>query len=349
MQRRRVLIGTGSAVAALVAGCSGEESDAEPPETDGSETETATDSESQTATTRETESDESAGDTDARLAAAAEDIRSADAELEAESDKFTDSSFGSGGGIDVETATTERYLDDASAELDAAEPGATGTQQQSIDAARNWISFARESIAFIDQLADGYNELGTGFTYFESERYTEASDTFETAEDELRDADSQLTIVEDRQTNLSRADSDAFDDVDLTSAGSGESIAELSSLLSTLIPFTTGFSELSLGLEDFTAGTETLEREQFTAAESAYEDAEDHFTTAESLFRGLEDSAPSSVRNSIIEISCIATAFKDGAGHFATGAGYYAAGDTRAGDREFNAGQTDLERCDFEA
>lgn len=281
------------------------------------------------------------------LEAAAEAIQNAKDAISTEADKFSESSVDSGDGIDVQTSTATEYIDTASSELDTAKQGASTSQQETIDAARNWISYGRAVIKFLDIFADGYSELTTALTYMESERYSDSADSFQAAGGTLSDSDSQLTIVRDRSENLTETDSEYFSDIDLTS--SEADIDQLESLLDTFIPMADGMRDLVQGLDDFIVATTSLENSQYSDAEGRYEAAQSHFTTAESTFTDLESSAPNSIQSSIIEMTCYAGALADGAERYAAGSGYYADGDTQAGDDEFEMGEDDLNRCSFEA
>lgn len=327
MKRRQLLVTATGGGTALIAGCSGEESD-------------------DSATTQK-ETDTPAGETtNERLRAAAEEMESAESKINTESDKFTDSSLDSGQGVSIQTATILSELDAASTELDAAEQGATSEQQDAINAARNWISFARATTEFLGLFADGYNEFTTANTYFESERYSDATGTLDTAQENFESADSQLTIVQDRQESLTEMDHEAFENITLSTTPAD--IEQLESILETLIPFIGGYRQMTLGFEDFIIALESLENRDYADAESEYRDAEDHFTSAETRIRGLEESAPPSLRNSVIELTSIAGTLKESAGHYATGSEYYANGDTRAGDQEFKKGEKALEKYNSE-
>lgn len=339
MQRRDLLLATSASLVTVTAGCSSDDS------TGGA---TASDDGGTTPSqTTGTSTASQGSNTVSRLEAAAAAIENANSEISAESDKFSDPAVEAGGGVDVRTQTVIGHLDDASAELDAAEEGATDSQQETIDAARQWVSLARALIDFLDVFADGYTDFTSGLTYLDAERYGDAADSFQTAGETFSDADSQLTIVRDRNDSLMQANSNYFEDVDLNSIDAD--IEELSSLLATFIPMSDGLRQLNLGFEDFLAATTDLENERYTDAESTYQDAEDHFTTAESTFMGLESSAPNSVRSDVIELTCYASALKEGAGHYAAGSGYYADENFAAGDDEFTQGEESLNQCNFDA
>jgi len=320
MQRRKYIIGASSLVTAVIAGCSGDSSSATPTQT---------------------------ANTGNHLQAAAEAIQSANDAISTEADKFSDTSVDSGGGIDVQTSMATGYLDTASSELDTAGQGASTSQQETIDAAQNWVSYGRAVIEFLDIFADGYSDFTTALTYMESERYSDSADSFQTAGNTFDDADSQLTIVRDRSESLTETDSEYFSDVDMTS--SEADVDQLGSLLDTFSPMADGMRDLVQGLDDFTAATTSLENSQYSDAEESYEAAQSHFTTAESTFIDLESSAPNSIQSSIIEMTCYAGALSDGAEHYAAGSGHYADGDTQAGDDEFEMGEEDLNQCSFEA
>jgi len=332
MQRRKLIIAAGSAMTTVVAGCSSDESSSSP-------TESSTPTENSTPT--ETAS------ADDNLESAAVAIQNANDAIATQSDKLSDPSVEAGAGVDIQASSAERYLDTATSELDMAEEVATSTQQDTIAAARSWISYSRSVIEFLNLFADGYSEFTTGLTYIEAERYSDSAESFKTAEGTLSDADSKLTIVRDRSDSLVETDSEYFDDVNLTS--SEAEIDELEPLLSSFISLSNGMHDVTLGLEDFISASNKLQNGQYSEGVSGYNDAQSHASSAENTFKDLEQDAPNSIKNSVIEYTCYAGALAEAAGHFATGSRYYANGNSQAGDEEFNMGQNALNQCDFEA
>lgn len=284
-------------------------------------------------------------DTEEHLQAAGEALEEADTALSEEADKFEDSNL-ENGGVDIETEAVVGHLETASEELDAAEGGANDSQQETIDAARDWISLARGLIDFLDVFAEGYTDVATGLTYFQSERYEDAADRLGTASETLAETEQQLTVVRDRADNLGSESEDMIDEVDLTSLEAD--IDTLAQIIDALVPMANGIRQVSLGMVDFNTATTALENEQYRDAESSYTSARDHFSTAESTFTELEGTAPDNIQNSVIELTCYSGALKESADHFANAANALASGDNERANEEAEMGEESLNQCNFD-
>lgn len=271
-------------------------------------------------------------------------IQEANGEIKSEGEKFSSSDFESGG-IDFRSAAILDYLDTAEKHLDAAEANATESQKSKIELARSWIKVARDSTEFFDILADGYSQAYSGFTYFQSERYSDAKEELETAESTLSDADDQLTVA---QSNLEKIDRSKIDDLDAVSLTTLEdSFNEMEELLPALKSLTYGMMYMSSGMVDFQEGSKKSDEERYGEAESKFRDAENDFSTAHSNFKEQEDSAPQSVSSSFIELTCYSKALRDSSNHLVNAMEAIQNGNHNRADEESTKAKEALNRCDF--
>lgn len=338
MRRRKYITSASSLTAAIIAGCSENSDSSKPNQTDSSKP-------NQTNNSTSTETD----DAEDHLETAVEAVQIAKDTISAERDKLSGLDADGSNSVDIRTSTATRQLDMASSELDTADLEANRSQRKTIDAVRNWISYGRALIEFLSLLSDGLAKFATGDTYMQSDRFNDASDAFQTANRTFADADNQLIIVRDRAESLRETDSEHFSNVDLSQQGiEGLHLDQLESALDAYIPLTSGMQDLMRGFDSFVSASTDLENERYSDAKDGYEAAIPHLVTAQNKFTDLESSAPNSLQSSIIELACYAGAVADASEHFAAGSEYYANGDTQAGKDEFEMGEEDRTRCDFE-
>lgn len=271
-------------------------------------------------------------------------LQNAGEEIESESAKFDESEFQEGG-VDIKTTTIDGYLDTASSELDEAEEYANEEQQELIDAARKYVSFTTEAVEFLDIFAEGYTQASTGFTYFQSERYEDAVDELENAESSLAESDDLLTVTQSRAEDLN---TDMLSDLESVEIESIRPILEdMDELLRAFRTMIEGMISVSNGMIDFTEAGSYLEDERYSDAEEAFRSASDDFSAGQSMFRSEEDTAPTEVKSTFIEMSCYSEALKDASTHFANGAEATQNGNRARAESEVNSAEEALNRCDF--
>lgn len=322
---RREYLATAAAAASTVAiaGCSG-----------GSGGEGTT-----TATTGTT-------DTDAQqhLDAAGEALRKAGEELSTQSDALQESDMTDG--VDVRTASLDGYLDTASSELDAAEKSATDAQRERIAAARGYVSFARKFGEFLDVFAEGYTQLGTGLTYFKSQRFEDAAAKLETARQTNSRAEEVLTVLRDRAEKLDTDTLSELERVDVESMQTG--LATLDELVPVLTAFADGLRDVSLGMVDFGAANAKLQNDEFEPSRERFTAAKDHFASGYRTFKKQEESAPASVESSVVQLTCYSKALRDASEHFAATAEALANGNDERAKSEAEKGKQASNRCSFD-
>lgn len=271
-------------------------------------------------------------------------LENAGEETITQSEKLENSEF-QNGGVDFETTTINGYLDAASSELNQAEEYANEEQQERIEIARGYISFLDKAIEFLDVFTEGYSQAYTGFTYFQSSRYEDAVNQLKTAESTVSEADDLLTVTQSRAEELNTERLSEVESVQIQSVRSKfDTMDEFVPALQTL---TEGLISVSEGMIDYTEAQSHLENEQLSDAEEGFRAAADDFNAARSAFRGEEESAPTELKSTFIEMSCYAEATRDGSTHLANSVEATQNGNRDRAESEADAAREDFNRCDF--
>ncbi|MFB6107708.1 MAG: hypothetical protein ABEJ82_02560 [Haloplanus sp.] len=271
-------------------------------------------------------------------------LQNAGEKMKSESEKFTDSDF-QDGGVDVKTSAINGYLDTASTELDKAEQDATAEQRRTIDTAREYVAFVRKLIAFLDTFAEGYSQTYNGYTYFRSERYEDAIAKLDTAGSTLSDADDLLTVTQSRYEDLN---TDVLDEMGQVQAESlASSLDDMDALVPAFEAFVEGLRYLSKGMDDFEAGSTSMENDRYGDAEAAFGSASEEFNAARSTFKAEEGSAPSEIKSTFIELTCYSGALRDAATHLANSMEAYQNGNYDRAKSEAQTARDASNRCDF--
>lgn len=271
-------------------------------------------------------------------------LESAEEEITSESAKLEESEFQEGG-VDIETATIDGYLEAATSELDEAEEYANEDQEELIDTARGYVSFASKGVDFLDTFAEGYSQTFAGFTYFQSERFEDAVDELETAESSLVESDDLLTVTQSRAGDLNTDRLTEIESVEIQSIE--PTLEDMGELITILRSMVGGMISLSNGMIDFAEADSHLEDERYGDAEEAFQSASDDFSAAQSTFQSEEETAPTEVESTIIEMTCYSGSLKDASTHFANGMEAIQNKDQSRAESEANAAEEDLNRCDF--
>ncbi|KAB1193129.1 hypothetical protein GJR96_06600 [Haloferax sp. MBLA0076] len=326
MERRQYLGATLSVLSAgVLSGCAG-----------------GTSSSEEATTTKGSEPEKAAK----HLEEAGSALESAGEQLSEESENLSESEF-QDGGIDFNPAKIYNYLDEAESELDAAEKYATEEQQRQIDSGREYIGFGRKATEFMDILVEGYSLTYSGLTYFQSERYTDAAEELEAAERELGEADDLLSVVQDRTDQLDTEKLDDFDQVDVETLQID--LTSIDELIPVLEALAAGLREMSLGMVDFLQAEEHLDAEELARAQEYLDMASEHFGTSESIFRRQEGDSPSSVKSTIIELTCYAGSLKDGSEHLSRAVGAIVDGDNELAREERDKASQAFNKCEFDS
>jgi hypothetical protein len=284
--------------------------------------------------------------TASHLNSAGEALQSAGEELATESENLSESDI-EDGGVDIQPSTVNSYLDEASSELDAAEETATDNLLAQIEAARTYVSFARKLVEFLDVFAEGYSRTATGFTYFDSGRYSDAVEEFDEGQTKFEESNDLLTVTQDRSENLDTETLDSIDEIEIDSMKTD--LSTLSDLMPVMRALTIGFRHMSEGMIDYEPATENLDNEEYTKAHENFNKAFDHFTAAETHFEDHEESAPESVKSDIIELTCYAGAIKDGCRHLAAAAEAQANGNYDRAESKADEASNAFDRCSFDS
>jgi len=277
-----------------------------------------------------------------RINTAQEAITNAEEKLQTEADKFNSENLDSGG-VDIQIAAIYDYLDTAAEQLNAAESSASENEMDDIRALENWVALLREFTDFLDVFAEGYSQASSGFTYIQTERYSDAVDQLDTAEETLSNANDQLTVAQDAWNEIDRS---KLEDAEEISVSEIENyFTNVQEIMSVFIPMVSGMSSLSEGLIDFQAGSEAYDANQYTEAENKFRAASNDFTVANSTLKEQEETAPESMTNSIIELTCYSGAIRDASTHLANASEAIQNGNRNRANEEAQKANEAVDRC----
>jgi len=346
MHRRdylRFSIATGTI--GVVAGCAGNSST----DTQTQKSGDAASSEQEVTEERESSSEKSptgsaAAKIEEHTESATRALDNAATKLGTESDKFKNSEF-EDGGVDVEVVGINQQLDTAESELETAKEYAESDQIEVINSLIEVIEFVRKFTELIDVFAEGYSETFTGYTYFQSQRYTDAVTQFEQAENSLTDTQSLLAVTWDRYESLDQVIIDEVDQGNITELEQG--LTNFEGLLPVLITLAEGVKYVSQGLIDYQQASDYVDAEDFGSASSKFEAAAEDFGAAYTEFKTQEEDAPVEVKNTVIEMTCYSGSLRDGSRKLAEGTEAYEQGDRTRANGLFSEAEAAFDRCDF--
>lgn len=231
-------------------------------------------------------------------------------------------------------------LDEAEATLDEAGKLASQEEQATIEQLRAVIAWERRLADAMAAVEAGANAVETANSYFQSDRYDDAESKLETALDHYEDARSNL---ETARTDFGAIDTSVLSSFDSEAATA--TMDDLDSLVRTQIGFTKGFRQLNTGFKQFTTGADEYDDGNWSAAIDPLESASETFATAESTFQGLEEGASQDSVQSIIQLTCLAGAMKEGTQHFANAAEAESNGNESTFESEQQQAQDATEQC----
>lgn len=354
--KRRAYLSVGAAVSAALAGCTSSSGDFSTPSSEGESQEgpkTTVEPEQTTTKSEPTTTEPESTATEAELESkkaeehlekAGTALGNAGDELSYESDKFTDSEF-QDGGVDIDPTSINGYFGKAETELNAAEEYSNEEQKEKIEAARGYIELGKEMASFMDVFAEGYSQTYSGLTYFQSERYEDATEELRGAEDLLSEADDHLTVTTDLYEKLDTEVLDEMDQVEFESAGS--SLEKLKGLIDAMEAMVRGIRFLSQGMTDLTAAQSSLEADSYSDAETTFRAASEDFGSAYSTFRTNEGSVPTEIKTTFIELTCYSKSLRDGSTHFANASEAIQNEDYERAEAEADKASAALDSCNF--
>lgn len=324
MDRRSFLRTLPAVTVAGAAGCSSSSSDGS---TTGDETDTETSTAEPTATPDES-------------------IEQAAAALDEAFDGIDRQSEGFGDleGAEFEDGSIRASIADARDHLDAAEQAdLTGDQQAAVDDLRGLADYAEALTDTMVPLGEAFASFSTVEQYVDTERFQAAIDGLDDAQESFRTAQTRL---EDTRAAYESLDRSAFDRVDPTYEETRTDLEKMEAVVETMDPFVDGFREYVRGYRSFTAGSDALDAERYDDAANEFDTAAVRFGDAESAFMTAEETAPSSMRSDVIDLTCISGALSDASEHFAAAARALDRGDGQTANEEVEAAQQAIDRCE---
>lgn len=330
MRRRELVAALAAGTAGVLAGCSG-----------GSEPATPAGTATGTTTTEATEATTAPRERAAALIAEGErSLSEATDRLAAESDRLE----GSLDGVDLQVEPIEAALDTARDRFEAAREYATADQQNRISELLATVEWVRALTGTVDATADGLNDLGTAFDYYDDDRYEDAAESSDAAQEDLETAESELAVARDRFDSLEAATVEESDRVDLAEAREG--MEQVGDAVEALVVLAEGYEPLSRGIGAFLAGANALDDGDLDAAIDSFDTAREQSSRAHDTFRNGEDEVAPAYRSDVIDLTCLSGAFEDAADSYAAGCRALRDGDDSTAEDRFAEGQEALERCD---
>ena len=335
MKRRTFLItAVGSGGSLAIAGCLGDEAD-DAGDGDDSAADTGTDDSADT-------DDEEPTDVEALIEAADNNLQVAVDELDEAVEEANDPVSSDSQAIETRPITAR--LDEASVDLETARGEATDEQLRRIEALEGAVECFRALVKAFGALGHAFDEYDTGDQYFDMDRFEDAIDAFERAEDRTIEAKAH---VSDAREAFDRIDPDAMDDIDHTDLTElAVAIDEVEEVIVAMEYLSVGIRELAAAMKSFETANQALDAGQFEEAAAAYSDSSNQFYVAFTTFQEAESEVSAGFRADMIDMSCLAEALSDATDHFAKGAEAFADGRDQDGSDHFDDGEAALERCD---
>jgi tetratricopeptide (TPR) repeat protein len=276
-------------------------------------------------------------------------IETAQTELGRASEKMDQASEGFDeveGSADFETGPILSHLDEADAALEAAEGNATDEQRETIDALAATSEWLRTTTEALDDFATMMTHVETGLDHFDNNRFEDAIAALQDGQTAREDVSDQLVIANDR---LESIDTDRLSDVDEFDFGSvRSSFEELDNAVDTMEYFISGFVDMVRGFRDFFPAATAYDEGEYADATGGFVDARDHFVTARSTFEEGEAVAETDIESSIMELTCLAGAMRDGADQYRTAAEAAEMGNTDEAEQAVERAENAIDRCDTE-
>ncbi|WP_436344490.1 hypothetical protein [Natronorubrum sp. FCH18a] len=307
MNRRKVLLTSGVALSAVLAGCTSSSDDG----TNGS---------------GGSESDDEA------LEDAADHIVEASNRLEEE----TTISFETDPGDPLNTSAIEQGIENAEESLDDFNEDEASndqlTQYENIEAA---IEYTTDALEVLTELEEAFDAFDTAVSYENNERYDDAADQLEIALDHFTKADDLVDDAAESWSSVEVENTEGKLDI----ADGEDDLDELDDICDAYARLTEAAIDFDRGLEAFKEGTESIEQGRYSAAASAYGDATIHFEDARDLYQDAETEVPSSYREVFIDMTCVSEAIVEASELFveaseAADRGDYQTADTRANEAQ---------------
>jgi DNA repair exonuclease SbcCD ATPase subunit len=315
MNRRRFLALAGAA--AGLAGCTGSDSSpatetsaadttattAPPttPSTPTAEPETAT----QTPTDTETETLTAARPAEATqsIEAARDDLQKGYEELQTAANDMT---LATNYRFDPQPVT--RAIESARVELDAASEVATGSQQQQIDALREYATMLEQFTASINAYADAAQDWSTASSYVSAERYDDAISSFEQVEADISTAQDRLSEARSTYNGLA---AENLDEIDAAAARSDlDAVEQLYTAVDQAVDAAIEYVD---GVRWYQRGAEAYNSEHYSDAVSEFSTAAEKFDAARRRYRRAEDVVGQDygLRDYMIQQACVSDSYRE--------------------------------------
>ena len=201
-----------------------------------------------------------------------------------------------------------RAIESARVELDAASEVATDSQQRRIETLRQWAKLMEQMTASVDAFADAAQDWSTAATYAQSERYDDATDSYEQVQTHIGTAQDRLSEARATYNNLAAENLDEID------------VAATRSDLDALEGAYTGVDQGADaairyvdGARWYQRGVESYNNEEYSEATSEFGRAADEFDAARRRYRRAEEVVGQDygIRDYMIRQACVSDSFRE--------------------------------------
>lgn len=196
----------------------------------------------------------------------------------------------------------------------------------------------------LEEFTRAQARIETAFTYVDSNRYDDAVGSIESADESVSSARDRLGAAGGSLDDLATSDAELFGPIEVENRR--DDVDEADAALATMDELVTGLIDYVRGIEAFEDGVDAGDREDFGVAAQKTSEAAVRFEDAESRFGAAEQLAPPDMRDSLVDLVCLAGALAEGSALFSEGYTALDNGDTATANQKFEEGQAALEQCD---
>ncbi|QRV15440.1 hypothetical protein JMJ58_00620 [Haloterrigena salifodinae] len=329
MNRRTLLVGTGTTIAASLAGCTAD-GDSNADENKPENGEEDSDEKNQPSEEVREEIDDSLDEAYSHLAAANEEFET-QADISFETDPKDQLSTS---GIKTALENSESELDDID------EENASDEQIERLENGKLALSIFNNLLSAVTELNDAFGAWSTADSYYDNDRYSDGAEQLESATEHFRDAESTTNNARDSWDELN---SEYFEESDVELATKKDDLEHLEKTCDAFARFSEAIVDLYLGMDDFSEGSEYVDQERFIAAKNAFKDASDSFRQTNQQFRDAETAVPQEYRSEFIDSTCMTDALIEASDLMATGSEAAAAGNYNRASTYYEEANTALD------
>lgn len=268
-----------------------------------------------------------------RIESARDTLVTAADELDSEYEKFD--SLDADEVVDVRSGRIEQLLNEADTELDSARGDATNEQLETIRTLSDHSGWLRALTSLAVAAGDVYDEWTIAMSYWDNDRFQDASDQMQVVRGHVEEAREELTIARERSEGVGGD----VDDYDL------EAMDPMDEWLVAMDITADGYSDMALGFQNLLPAAEAYDNERWDEAATGFADARDKFVRADGTFRDGEERVARWLQSDFIEYTCLAESFADAAEAYRESARAADRNDWNTANKKSDEAESAMNRC----